>query len=62
MRMAPLLTSSPPQFPPAALDQSPVERPTKYIRMADFAEEVIERTMAVLQAAATTERNLGPAS
>ena len=62
MRMAPLLTSSPRQYPPAALDQSPVERPTKYIRIADFAEEVIEHTMAILQAAATTECNLEPAT
>ena len=30
--------------------------------MADFAEVVIEHTMAVLQAAATTQRNLEPAS
>ncbi|MDE0890219.1 MAG: hypothetical protein OSA40_12270 [Phycisphaerales bacterium] len=56
--MAPLLTSFPPQFPPAALDQSPFELPTKYIRIADFAEVVIEHTMAFLQAAATRERNL----
>jgi hypothetical protein len=60
MRMAPLLTSSPPQFAPAALDQSPLERPTKYIRIADFAEVVIEHTMVFLRAAATRERNLEP--
>gem|GEM_PF-4233229 len=62
MQMGPLLTSSPPQFPPAALDQSSVERPTKYIRMADFAETMKAHTMAILQAAATTERNLEPAT
>lgn len=62
MRMAPFLTSSPPQFPPAALDQSPVKRPTKYIRIADFAENIKALTMAILQAAETTERNLEPAT
>ena len=58
--MAPLLTPSPPQFPPAALEQSPLERPTKYIRIANFAEVVIKHTMAFLRAATTQERNLEP--